>query len=64
MDNLDREFLDRMGGMVSQLRMLATLHKRADLIAELTQLENRRQSMIKRYAPSGKDSVVPLRTKQ
>lgn len=35
MSKLDREFLKRLGTTLSQLKMLATLHKRSDLLAEL-----------------------------
>lgn len=46
MGRLDREFLERLGAVLAQLKMLATLHKRGDLLAEVQHWEQRRQVLL------------------
>jgi len=58
MGQLDREFLERLGATLAQLKMLATLHKRGDLLAEVQHWEQRRQVLLSRGDRDSRNRIV------
>lgn len=63
MTRLDREFIERVGGLIAQLRMLVMLNKRTDLMPEVEHWEERRRAILERIDSADTNRVVPFRRK-